>query len=70
MAWSAMKARLDVVHARQIDDPFNRGDPASICDCDADKIDQLIFDQLVAIPNRIEDFANCYWRCGMVPNEA
>ena len=56
MAWSAMKASLDVVHARQIDDPFNRGNPASIGDCDTDKINQLVFDQLVAIPDRIEDF--------------
>ena len=56
-----MKASLDVVHARQIDDPFNRGNPASIGDCDTDKINQLVFDQLVAIPDRIEDFANfCY----------
>jgi len=70
MAWSAMKASLNVVHARQINDPFNRGNPASIGDCDTDKINQLVFDQLVAIPDLIEYFANCYWCCGMVPNEA
>ena len=57
-----MKASLDVVHTRKVDDPFNRGNTSTIGYCDTDEIDSFIFDQLVAIPDRIEDFANCYRR--------
>ncbi|ABA53425.1 hypothetical protein BURPS1710b_A0511 [Burkholderia pseudomallei 1710b] len=54
----AVKARADLVHRRVIGDAAHVRDAARVHDRRADVVDQLIADQVLAIPDRIEDLAD------------
>ena len=58
MARRAVKARADMVQACEIDDTFGMGNSTRTGYRHAIKINQLVFDELVTVPDRIEHFAD------------
>ena len=69
MTWCAVKAGAHVMERRQIDDALHRGNLARIGHHDANEIDQLVFNQFVAVPDGIEDFADGDWRRRMLAHK-
>ena len=53
-----MAAGADVVEVGEAGDPPQVGDPAGVDDGGADVVDQLLLDQLLAVPDRVEDLAD------------
>ena len=60
MAWCAVESGAYIVQSRKIDNAFNVGDTAGVGSGNPDEVDQLIFNEFVALPDGIEDFTNGY----------
>jgi hypothetical protein len=53
----------------KISDPTHPRDPACVGNGGADIVDQLLFDQLFAIPDAVEHFSDRNRRDGMLANQ-
>src|SRR5690242_1795556 len=65
----AMAAGLDVIHVCERRDLFERSDTAAVDDGDAKIVDELLGDQRVGIPNRVEDLSNRKRRGGVLADD-
>ena len=64
-----MATSAHLVQAGQIGNDAQMRDTTRMCDGGADVIDELLFDQIFAIPHRVENFAHGQWCGGVIPNE-
>lgn len=55
--------------AKQIGNPAHTGNSACMGQRGADIIDELLFNQLFAVPDAVEDFTHCDGCDGMLANE-
>ena len=62
----AVKPGTDLVRVREVRDPAHVRDAAGVHDGRADEVDQLAFDELLAVPDRIEDLTDRERRDGML----
>ena len=58
-----------MIDGREVENPTQASDAASMDRCDADIIDQLFGDQLLAIPYGVEHLADRNGRCGMLADK-
>ena len=54
----AVKAGADLMQCREVGDPAHVRDAAGVHDGRADVVDQLALDQMLAVPDRIEDLTD------------
>src|SRR5262249_20277519 len=66
----AVAARAHAVELGQVQDAAQVGDPAGVHDAHADEVDELLGDELLAVPDRVEDLADRQRRGGVLAHEA
>ena len=64
-----MASGADIIHIGKARDAAQMGNAARMHHGGADIVDQLLFDQLFTVPDRIENFADSNWRGGVLPDQ-
>ncbi|MNY50727.1 hypothetical protein D3C86_1862550 [compost metagenome] len=64
-----MEPSTHLVHGRKIRDAPHMGDAARVHDGGADVVDQLLADQRLAVPDRVEDFPHGQRRGGVLADQ-
>ena len=66
----AVEAGAHLVHRREVGDAAHVRDAAGVHDGRADVVDQLLADQVLAVPDRVEDFADRQRRGRVLADQA
>ena len=65
-----MKARANLIERSEFGDPPDVCDAARMHDGRADVVDQLLADKVLAVPDRVEHFADSELGRGVLPDQA
>ena len=65
-----MTAGSNMIQCGQVGDAPQMGDAACVCNGGTNVVDELLLDELLAVPYRVEDLAYGQWGDGVLANQA